>query len=554
MERKDPVADWVPGVLSLIGRKGASMAISRREILGSGAALALVGARAAPAKNQVSDRASDLDVAIVGGGVSGAYAAWRLRHDRPDLRVRLFEMSDRIGGRLRSIAFPQAPHLVGEAGGMRFLQAQKHVFNLVKTLNLPARGYPVTLPQDRMALRGRDFSFAEMGQPTKLYPYNIPAADQSPTSSLFMDGLSRIVPGAKTMTHSQWMNLRATLRYKGRLLRDWSAWALLADVFSMEEMRFMQDASGYDDIALYETGLDECDFLFLGDDESKPFFTLAGGYQRLPQALAQEAQHLGAGVAMQAQLQSLTPPTSRGGNFQLAFADRSGKRAQLTAKKVVLALPRRALEAIADFSARPGVADLLASVVPVPACKAFLLYPKPWWRDLGIQAGRSVTDLPARQLYALGAEKERLPGEPTNGYGLLMMYSDSTTVEYWKELVPPAPANAAGFQWLSAQSQLAQELHREAGLVYQITPPKPVAACFQDWTATPFGGGWHFWAPGKDAFALADRAMQPIPDQDLYICGEAYGMYEAGWVEGAVERAETMLQKHFGLRAPGWLG
>jgi len=30
-------------------------------------------------------------------------------------------------------------------------------------------------------------------------------------------------------------------------------------------------------------------------------------------------------------------------------------------------------------------------------------------------------------------------------------------------------------------------------------------------------------------------------------------MYEAGWVEGAVERAETMLQRHFGLRAPDWL-
>jgi monoamine oxidase len=527
------------------------MKVSRRQILGTAAALPLaaLAARAAPAP------AGDLDVAIIGGGVSGAYAAWRLAREKPDLRVRLFEMSDHIGGRLRSVAFPQAPHLFGELGGMRFLAVQKHVFNLARHLNLPMRGYPVTLPQDRMSLRGRDFSLAEMGQPTKLYPYNIPAADQSPSSPLFMDGLSRIVPGARTMTPAKWRQIRTTLRYKGRLLKDWSAWALLADVFSMEEMRFMQDASGYDDISLYETGLNECDYMFLGDDESKPFFTLAGGYQRLPASLAEEAAHLGAGLAMQTRLSSLAMPATQGGNFRLGLTGRDGRLTSLTAKRVVLAMPRHAIETIPDFAAAraPQVADLLASVVPVPACKALLLYPKPWWRDRGVAAGRSVTDMPARQLYALGAEKERLPIEPTNGMGLMMMYSDSITVEYWKELVPPAPANAAGFQWLAADSQLATELHREAGLVYQTAPPKPLAACFQDWTAAPFGGGWHYWGPGKDGQSLAARAMQPIPNQNLFVCGEAYGIYEAGWVEGAVERAETMLQRHFGLRAPAWL-
>jgi monoamine oxidase len=221
----------------------------------------------------------------------------------------------------------------------------------------------------------------------------------------------------------------------------------------------------------------------------------------------------------------------------------------------VLALPRRAIEGIEDFPAasQPQFASLISSVEPVAACKALLLYPKPWWRDQGIVAGRSVTDMPARQLYALGAEKERLPSEPADGFGMLMMYCDAQTVESWKELAPPSKPDAAGFQWLAGDSQLASEIHREAGLVYQTTPPKPLAACFQDWTAAPYGGGWHFWGAGKDAFTLADRVMKPLPDSELYICGEAYTMYEAGWVEGAIERAETMLQRHFGLKPPDWL-
>jgi monoamine oxidase len=543
-ERKEPTPGPVKaGVQNL----ETQMAVSRRGILRGAAALSLaaVTARAAPD--------ADLDVAIIGGGVAGVYAAWRLRGERPGLRVHLFETGDRIGGRLRSVAFPQAPRLVGEAGGMRFLQSQKHVFNLVKHLNLPARGYPVNAPNERLDLRGRSFSLVEIGQPTKLFPYNIPPADQSPNSTAYLQAMERIIPDARTMTPAKWRSIRAGVRYKGRLLKDWAAWALLADVMTMEEMRFLQDEAGYDDVSLYETGLDQFDFIFLGDDESKPFFTVAGGYQRLPLALAQEAAKLGAAIELRARLVSLSVPLASGAFFHLGLHDRSGKQITVTAKRVVLALPRRAIEAIAISPANPHFADLVASVEPVPACKALLLYPKPWWRDQGISGGRSITDMPARQFYALGAERERLPSETTNGFGLLMMYSDANTVEYWKELAPPAKPDTGGFQWLAGDSQLATEVHREAGLVYRTIPPKPLAACFQDWTAAPFGGGWHFWGEGRDAFALADRVMKPIADRELYICGEAYTMYEAGWVEGALERAETMLQRHFDLSAPAWL-
>ena len=38
-----------------------------------------------------------LDVAVVGGGVSGTFVAHRLRQARPDCAVTLFEASDRIG-------------------------------------------------------------------------------------------------------------------------------------------------------------------------------------------------------------------------------------------------------------------------------------------------------------------------------------------------------------------------------------------------------------------------------------------------------------------------
>jgi monoamine oxidase len=522
--------------------------LDRRAFLAGGAAATL-----APVAARARRPRSDIDVAIIGGGVAGTYAAWRLRQAAPHLRVMLFEMNSRIGGRLRSVSFPQAPHLVADVGGMRFLEVQKHVAGAVRQLDLAARPFPVAGVNNRLALRGKSFSYAEAGVGQNLFTYNVASADQSPHSDLFVRALSRIVPDIGQMTPAKWKAVRSTYRYKGRLLKDWAAWTLLSDAFTAEEMRLVQDAGGYDDFILYENGLEEFDFIFLGDDESRPFQSIVGGYQRLPEALAAAAQWAGAVIQRSARLTRLHLPTHRGSSFQLGVVGSDGKRTALEAKSVVLALPRRAMELIDDFPAlrEPGVYDLVSAAVAVPACKTLTLYPRPWWKDQGITGGRSITDLPARQFYALGAEPERLPAESGDGFGVLMTYAAANTVEYWREL---APASAdAGFQWLAGDSELAQEIHREATLVYATAPPEPLAACFQDWSADPFGGGWHFWAKGRDGLALADRIIRPIDGVDLFICGESYTPHESGWVEGAIERAETMLQRHFGLKAPAWL-
>src|SRR5262245_18378712 len=113
--------------------------------------------------------------------------------------------------------------------------------------------------------------------------------------------------------------MRGTFTYKGRLLKDWEAWTLLNDAFTGEERAFIQDAGGYDDFILYQSGLQEFDFNFLGDDESKPFQALGVGYQRLPSALAEAAIANKALLAMGTRLRSLHLPDAQGGLFHLGF-------------------------------------------------------------------------------------------------------------------------------------------------------------------------------------------------------------------------------------------
>lgn len=518
------------------------MRVSRREFLGTSAAIML-----APAKASVA--AFDVDVAIVGGGVSGVYAAWRLRQERPNLSVRLFEASNRIGGRLHSVSFPQAPHLVAEAGGMRFLEEHRHVSGLARHLGLAVREYPIDRDANRMMLRGKNFSQREVQSGRARFPYRIPDADQRPGADYFQRAISNVLPDAAHRTPADWRKLRANYRFKNRLLKDWTNRDLLLQGMSAEELAFTEDVSGYDDWIEGETGLDEMDYFFVHDDESKPFSTLVGGYQRLPVALADRAAKAGAGISMAERLVSVRAESS---GFRLAFRDGRGRQASLTAGRVILALPRRALEGIADFpdAREPHFARLISSVTPIPACKSLLLYQRPWWRDHGIVEGRSITDMPARQFYCLGSESARPSSEPSNGYGVLMAYCDEKSVQTWKALV--SNPDSSGFTTLSGDSPLVREVHREAQLVLGRTALKPLAARFQDWSVDPYGGGWHYFALGHDGAIDGEAMLKPMPDRNLFVCGEAYS-FAQGWVEGALERAETVLQRHFGLKAPAWL-
>lgn len=519
------------------------MTVSRREFLGTAAALALssVGTRAA--------EGFDLDVAIVGAGVSGAYAAWRLRQQRPELRVRLFEASERIGGRLHSVAFAEAPHLIVEAGGMRFLQAHRHVMGLANHLGLAARDYPIDRDANHVRLRGKNYSVKDVRSGRARFAYRIPDADQSPSANYFSRAIASVLPNVEHMTLTDWRRIRANYRFRGRPLKDWTNRDLLLQGMSGEELAFTEDASGYDDWIEGETGLDEMDYYFDHDDESQPFSTVVGGYQRLPVSLADLAAKAGAKVSLSERLVSIRA-TDLG--FRLAFRDAPGRQTSLTTAHVILAMPRRALECIADFTeARaPRFARLITSVTPIPACKSLLLYRRPWWRDHGISEGRSVTDMPARQFYCLGSEPARLPSEPANGYGVLMAYCDEKSVQTWKRLVEKP--DASGFTSLAGNSALAREVHREAQLVIGQTKVLPLAARFQDWTADPYGGGWHYYALGHDGARDGEAMLKPIANRNLYVCGEAYS-FDQGWVEGALERAEAVLQRHFGLKPPTWL-
>lgn len=61
-----------------------------------------------------------------------------------------------------------------------------------------------------------------------------------------------------------------------------------------------------------------------------------------------------------------------------------------------------------------------------------------------------------------------------------------------------------------------------------------------------------WWNRGYKSWEILEQMTQPVKDFPCYICGEAYSTNQT-WVEGALQTAEIVLQKHLGLAKPGWV-
>lgn len=544
----------------------------------------LTGTEALDGGTEAQARDGVVDVAVIGAGVSGAYAAWRLldpeagqsstledlrRRRRGPLVVGLFESSERIGGRLFSVTPPGTPHLHAELGGMRYLSNHPVVADLVDHLGLPSGPFPVDEPKNLAYLRQRRFTLPQFADP-KVVPYDLPAVIRGRTpDEALLSVIERFFPTAASMDHQAWDKVKATATADGRQLHDVGFWNLLLDAVGPEGWRFLDDGFGYGAVVANVNGIEAMEASvadFVGSPPPK-YLLLRDGDQTMPEELVRRFVAEGGAVHLHHQLRRIDREAVDGEEvLKLALSVwPAGRPLTVRARHVILAMPQRSIELLDPhtffFSSDQFLSDL-GSIIPRPASKLFLGYDRPWWEDLGLRAGRSVTDLPLRQVYYWGVEGDQTGADPANRNSLLLAsYNDTDDVEFWNELLPrpnrlapvaavraPRPMDAAAPGTLidEAQRQL-RELHGPDARI-----PDPTAAYFQDWVQDPYGAAYHFWQVGAKSWEVMPRMRHPIPDANLYVCGSAWSTGQ-GWVYGALTQAELMLEEHFGLARPTWL-
>ncbi|XP_053380328.1 L-amino-acid oxidase-like [Mercenaria mercenaria] len=129
------------------------------------------GVIGSPHTNRKSDHCDD--IAIIGAGVTGSYAAWRLRER--NLTISMYEYSNRIGGRCFTVQLPGIPDVNVEMGAMRFLPDEHPlVVKTVHHLGLEVVDFELGVGPSNDSLyylRGKHMKYSEL--PTHA-PYYLP--------------------------------------------------------------------------------------------------------------------------------------------------------------------------------------------------------------------------------------------------------------------------------------------------------------------------------------------------------------------------------------------
>lgn len=105
-----------------------------------------------------------LDLAVIGGGVAGAYVADRVGIRRSDWSIGLFERTDRIGGRLLSLRFPGVERVRAELGSIRYRTSQPLVSGLVQELGLQTSPFLTVHDDNRFFLRSARWRFGNSAE------------------------------------------------------------------------------------------------------------------------------------------------------------------------------------------------------------------------------------------------------------------------------------------------------------------------------------------------------------------------------------------------------
>ena len=544
-------------------------------------------------------------IAIVGGGIAGLYAAYRLmRHSKEQFEVHLFESGARLGGRVCSQEIPGIPFRA-ELGAMRFPRRHQLLVSLIEDAGIKTAKFDVGL--SRLYVRGRhltptEFEDGYCHQCRAGIPYKMREKEQgkSPGDLVklaiaeFLDDLTfaqadsvtahniktRIREEGIDCIPTQWPRIRDVGRYHGIPLYNIGFWNLLQHYLSNEAFEYIHVALGLDSV-LGNWSVAVAIPWFLADFGLDTYHMIPGGTERLIKKLE---DHVGQECRIQTERCVIK---IREEDSQWALYHR-GEKEDIEKGRydaVVLAISRHALEKIEMNGVAGWPPRWLNQVRSHRLFKLFLLYEDAWWKEIfESDTGRISTDLPLRQVFYFGPEWMKShgfpPGAPaTEGaqqWGLVMAsYSDEHSASFWHSPDLPFETEAAQEEYygcpyyreplgLSAEEdkrllstieadlrarertvrkiqKLLQEIHDD------IEIPDPVIGVFKDWGDPPFGGGWHTWEIGTTPWRLSDR---PKVADGLFLVGEAYSD-EQGWIEGALKSVELFLAS-LGVGAPEW--
>lgn len=464
-----------------------------------------------------------LDVGIVGGGMAGLYAGLLLQ--KYGHRVRIFEGTDRVGGRVYTHYFTQEQDQYFEAGAMRIPNSefQSYTFDLINWLHL------FSLPEDRKV---------------ELIPYILTA----PGNRLYVNGVRGDGYRVASTTTPASINWDVPDEYKDKTASDLLNAAIGEFIKMLEDdfdKGFKYLVDNFDNFSLryylvsvlnwptsvidfVETVTSQTNQFALSvpemvmqsmDFNTQEWSTIEYGMSRLPSAMSYLLGYQN--ITYGARVTGVQD--TEDGKVAI-IADGYNGTVEVKFDKVILAIPPAALKMIADRP-RWSVPKELAirSMHFESLFKMGLRFKTRFWErvpDDSTEGGQSTTDFPIRWVVYPSN------GIGSDGPGVLLIYAWMTDSTTWLPLTPRERRSLALFCLAKMYNDKMDPVLNEKINVYDLL----ISTSDAVWS-TKSATGDAMFLPGQFASRF-EPARQP--EGNIFFAGEHLSRHHT-WITGALE-------------------
>ncbi|KAI0051530.1 amine oxidase [Auriscalpium vulgare] len=474
-------------------------------------------------------QSSHQSIGIVGAGAAGLYAALLLQS--AGHRVKIFEGTGRVGGRIRTERFSFERHQYFEAGAMRIPDSTFHAitFDLIRYVQDAAISedrqinlipYNIGAPGNRLRINGvhGDGQHASAATPASI-GWRVPEEYNARTAAdLMWQAIGKFVVEMEADFDAGFASL---LKYDNLSFRYY-----LLSVASLPEsvIDFMETVLSQTN----QFSLGSCTEMVMQymDFNTKDWWTIDDGMDRLPTAMAHLVGY--ENITFGARVCGLT--TEADGRVTISTLGLNGVT-RSTFDKVVMAIPPSALKMIPDRPRWNHKKELaIRSMHYEPLYKMGLRFKTRFWERVekrSTRGGQTTTDLPIRWIVYPSN------GIDTDGPGVLLIYAWMTDAAGWLPLTQDERKNLA-LRGISQEYQGERDVDGSIIDVYDLL----IDASDYAWS-TDTATGDAMFLPGqfKRDFEVARRN-----EGNIYFAGEHLSRHHT-WISGALDSALWTVSK-----------